>query len=957
MTSHRYDSADLLRLRTKACICVKREVRRRLKFFRIYVDHIPIRISSRGRRHRSERHLRRECRLHGEHRPLKKQERNLVYCSTSGHQSRSPKVEMKFPSLLLSNVRSLCNKMDEVEHRVVSSNPDIVAFTETWLDFDTPDSSISLCGYNIARKDRNKHGGGIIVYVSVSLKFEIMNFCDVITSYSCESEILTLVFPTRKIILIVIYHPFWKDALRNESAISCITDIIERIYTLPAFCPQSTKVIVCGDFNDLVDDTDDLESSFGLHGIVLAKTRGNRTLDQIFTNITSQSEPKVSAPFGRSDHAVVMWRPCETSKSITTKKKVRDFSKVNKCNFESAMSLVNWSIIESYYDIDFAISVFYNVLSFLYDACFPWITVRFRSNDPPWMNATLKVLMYRRDRAFYKNHRLKYIRLRTQVINYNRVLKRNYLLELESACNNSDAWKRYKTVARVKQSDVWPADVSVSGLNDYFSSVFQESGSLPLCPSDVAFLPDEPLEVTDLQVNFYLQRLRKGFGGPDGIPFWVFKNTSVFISSAIAFIFNNCFKNGVFPTVFKFADIVPIPKVAKPSSPSDFRPISVLPVLSKVMEKIVVSRWILPHVSSKLSPSQFAYVPGTGKGTATALTLINHLVLDYLDKKSGAVRMLAADFSKAFDKVSFNSIISALLKFCLPRQAVTFLCNFLCNRKQRVRLNFEVSNWCSITSGVPQGSVLGPILFSMVIDSYSPICNNSMCIKYADDVTVLHFIHAETEDFLQSEWSHLESWSDSVGLRLNREKSCVMNYITKKSLNLVSVKANDGVILPTVSSLRLLGVTFSSDFTWNLHVQNIVNKCYKRFFILRNLKRASCPPSIIHKCYVAFIRSILLYSFPCFCNLPQYLFNKIIRLERRATSYFSDYKFCSVQEATSRICERLFKDILNSCDHPLRVLFEARVPTPRNDCVLRAPLAKTTRFYNSFIRYGRFNSN
>ena len=92
-------------------------------------------------------------------------------------------------------------------------------------------------------------------------------------------------------------------------------------------------------------------------------------------------------------------------------------------------------------------------------------------------------------------------------------------------------------------------------------------------------------------------------------------------------------------------------------------------------------------MSHKLSPSQFAYVPGPGKGTAVALTLINHLILHFLDKKSGAVRMLAADFSKAFDKLTFKSIVSALVNFRLPRQAVTFLFHFLSDRKQRVRVN------------------------------------------------------------------------------------------------------------------------------------------------------------------------------------------------------------------------------------------------------------------------------
>ena len=237
MTVHRYDSADLLRLRTKACACVQRKVKRRLKYFRIYVDHVPVCISSREPQSRRG--------LHGRgcgREPAKQQlqrPRNLVYCSTEKcPRPRSPKVELKLPSLLLSNVRSLCNKMDEVEHRVVSVKPDVVVFTETWLDADVPDSCISLPGYNIVRKDRNKYGGGIIIYLTVSLKFEILNFCPVQT---CESEILTVLIPAVKIVLIAIYHSFWKDVLRNDIAISCISDIIEHVFTLPLFDQLSAK--------------------------------------------------------------------------------------------------------------------------------------------------------------------------------------------------------------------------------------------------------------------------------------------------------------------------------------------------------------------------------------------------------------------------------------------------------------------------------------------------------------------------------------------------------------------------------------------------------------------------------------------------------------------------------------------------------------------------------------------
>ena len=124
--------------------------------------------------------------------------------------------------------------------------------------------------------------------------------------------------------------------------------------------------------------------------------------------------------------------------------------------------------------------------------------------------------------------------------------------------------------------------------------------------------------------------------------------------------------------MFKYADVIPVPKLSKPTEASHFRPISILPVLSKVMERIVLHNWVLPYVTSKVDSNQFAYFPGAGKGTSCAVTLLYHHVLHFLDGKSGAVRMLAADFSKAFDKLSFSSILSSLTKFKLPRNAVVF---------------------------------------------------------------------------------------------------------------------------------------------------------------------------------------------------------------------------------------------------------------------------------------------
>ena len=255
---------------------------------------------------------------------------------------------------------------------------------------------------------------------------------------------------------------------------------------------------------------------------------------------------------------------------------------------------------------------------------------------------------------------------------------------------------------------------------------------------------------------------------------------------------------------------------------------------------------------------------------------------------------MAADFSKAFDKLSFKTILSAMIKLNLPREAVFFVNDFLNYRKQRVSCDGVLSSWSNILSGVPQGSVMGPFLFALVIDSLSPVCENSFMIKYADDVTILHRIRHVSEDNLQSEWNHLEEWCDTVGLSLNFEKSCIMNCVTKKSFDVCPIFTKCGTPIVTVTSLRLLGVTFSSSLTWNDHFSFVISKCFKRFFILRNLKRANSPPHLTYKCYVSFIQSIMLYCYPVFCNAPQQLLKQFLRIERRAAKfYFKDHKFPS----------------------------------------------------------------
>ena len=426
------------------------------------------------------------------------------------------------------------------------------------------------------------------------------------------------------------------------------------------------------------------------------------------------------------------------------------------------------------------------------------------------------------------------------------------------------------------------------------------------------------------------------------------RNCRKALAPAITILFNRSLSEGNLPPCMKLANITPVPKTDRPCQVSHFRPISLLPILAKVLEKFVAERWLIPSIREKMSASQFAYVPGPGKGPCMALTTIYLSILEHLDSTSGAVRVLSIDLSKAFDVITPSSILNACHSFQIPLQAYQWIKSYLSDRKQRVKLGDECSNWTHITSGVPQGSVLGPLLFCMTTNKLSPIHKNSTIIQYADDITLLHFLRNPNDDKLHEEFAHLEQWAESLSLSINRNKCSVMDVVTKQNLVLQTLPN-----VHSVSHFKLLGVMLSSDMKWASHIDFIVKKASRRMFLLLNLRRANSPPDVIFKAYCAFIRSLLLYSFPVFCNIPAYLKQRLLRIEKRVFRLLgaSTGDFPSLFSTADKICERIFEDVIRHNDHPLRGFFTHRTSRTRSSVILHPPRCKTSRFSESFIKF------
>jgi hypothetical protein len=644
---------------------------------------------------------------------------------------------------------------------------------------------------------------------------------------------------------------------------------------------------------------------------------------------------------------------------LATKKLVRKLSRANLAAFSQAAASVDWMTIANSADsVDECAHSLQHSIQQLVDFYFPLRVIRIRSNEPPWMKPSLKLLISRRDKAFDQKKRLKYLRLRDDVISHEKFLKTLHLQEATMSKNPKDFWNSVNSIARrpkVKQSEV---NISAEDFSSYFESVFQ-TPSADETPEASQDLPHHALVLSTQEVESQLLKIKPKSSGPDGIPFWVLRSLATLLSPSITSVFNRSLAEGRVPRCFKIADVRPIPKTTNAKLVSQFRPISLLPLLSKTLERLVVKKWITPHLQT-IDNSQFAYLSQPGSGTTCATTSMYLNILRHLDQASGAVRVLSVDFAKAFDKLPHKVILSTITDLKLPVEAVSWIKDFLSERFQRVSINNSSSKWCSVPSGVPQGSVLGPHLFCAVIASLHPVCSNTRFIKYADDVTALHFLRETEDDSLQLEFDHIRRWSQKVGLPLNTSKSAVMDIVTKTTIHPKPLADDEGAILPSVTSIKTLGVTFTNNLRWDEHCKDVHKRASKRIFAIRNLKRSGCDIQSMLKVYRQTIQSLLSYCHPCCCNMSQSCLDTLTKVETRCLRVIlrncSNQRlshFVPLSTAIFNSCDRLFKNVLHQNDHRLRIFFDQRKKTPRNNSTLKKPKCRTARFKNSFIKFCR----
>jgi len=332
-----------------------------------------------------------------------------------------------------------------------------------------------------------------------------------------------------------------------------------------------------------------------------------------------------------------------------------------------------------------------------------------------------------------------------------------------------------------------------------------------------------------------------------------------------------------------------------------------------------------------------------------------------------AVAMTTFDFSKAFDQIDHSLLITKLMSPTTPRAKVLpgdflrWLQDYLTNRKQRTRILNATSDQTAVTSGVIQGSTLGPNIYSPFVADLQPIDPNNNMVKYADDTTLLVPISKNNREIdlkvLSLEILNIKSWSNKNNMCLNLNK-CNIIYFKKRSPLFYELpsKIND---ISAVDTIKLLGVIMDPTLTFTTHFNQIIKRASQRLHILRVLK-PMMGPKLLLSVYCALIRSLFEYASPIFLGISKSISSKLTSLQNRAHRIICGEnctKDCLPDLGDRRLtlARKMFTSMQVSDNHPLRTLLPER--NPNRNQTLTLPTINTNRRRNTFIIQMILNEN
>lgn len=721
-------------------------------------------------------------------------------------------------------------------------NIDVAILTETWLTEQTVEN-IHLLNYNIASthsRQKCRHGGIAVVIKNGTMYKELAWLDEHVEEMNFEVTGIEIV--NMNTLIIGIYKSQKANIDIFFEKMTTILNVLNKKYS-------KKTIIIGGDFNiDLFKNTLprntllNIMSSGGLSPCFHEASRQSACLDNIFTDGTSFSTNTIEVHL--ADHrAQLLTIPVQVVPIIQTEiKKSRIINEKTLEVLTRNLENQNWVEVLNIDEPEKSFSSFLKVINERYLEACPETKIKMRNKHKVnWYTKKLKNMRKMLDTlaTIVKTQR------RPEMEKYYKLLRKEYRREivetrrnanikhLQKATNKQKAifeliHNEKKTSKRINTTTTLTADE----INDYLVNIGNNivskiSGTKKPVKDFLnkqktignSFFLFDATEDEILNIGKMIKaKNTKDIYEHNTI---VIKKILPTIVSPLTQLINKCFNSGKFPECLKVAKVTPIPKKLDGNKAENYRPISILPAVSKILEMLLKNRIVAYFEKEKLfSGNQHGY--RTGKSTITAMVdMVTHILESY--DKNEEVQVVCCDLSKAFDCVDHEILLQKLEYYGIRGIPHQLLTSYLTNRTQILQFKDQSSKERAVTCGVPQGSVLGPVLFLIYMnDLVSNIRCDAVCM-FADDTTFINKGEKNNETTKKAQMSLADAsdWFSTNKLLLNPDKSQKLTFTLKTSKEHQTIK--------------FLGVTFQSNLKWDIHVEILTRKLSSSVFLVRRM--------------------------------------------------------------------------------------------------------------------------
>ena len=791
------------------------------------------------------------------------------------------------PIICHININFLEKKFESLRF-MIKDRVDILMISETKLDSSFPSAQFVIEGYcEPFRLDRNCYGGGLLIFINENIP------CKRVTSYQfpkdVECMILEIKFGSTKWLLIGGYNP------KKQ----CISHFLNHVSKgIDKNLSSHENFLIMGDFNcpTSINEMKEFCETYELENLIKAPTcykspLNPSSIDVILTNKRKVFTSSITIETGLSDwHKMTL----TVLKSYYKKQKpikvnYRDYRNFDDNDFRNNLKRELEAI-----DINaMTLEKFNRAFKTTLDDHAPLKVKTIRGNHAHFMNKTLsKAVMHRSKlkNKYFKNPTNENWELFRKHRNYCVGLfkreKRNYYnnLDLKVFKDNKTFWRTIKPlfsekthiknrnmiiiendkvfvekseiaeklnqffIDSVKNLDVEPftsenIDVEKTSDDKVIETIVRKYRSHPSILKIKEHLKIESRfefnEMTSEEMETEIRKLNpKKASMTDDLPSKILISSHDIVGKYLTTIYNNSHSSQKYPTPLKVADVTPIPKTTDKTSLKSYRPVSLIPIISKLYERNMFDQ-TSAYIERFLSPYLFGY--RKGHSTEQCLIVMVETWKRALDMNNAAGSILT-DLSKAFDCLSHELLIAKLEAYGFGNTALKYLYDYMKNRKQRVKIEEKFSSWKDLKKGVQQGSIIGPLLFNIFINDIFLFVEKTKLANFADDTTSYSTEKNALKllELLKEDITVILQWFRFNEMKSNTDKMHLIISDTNKNFTSTGCIYINNEFIESEKSVKLLGVTIDNKLNFNEHVTNLIKKGNQKLHAIARISKYLC---------------------------------------------------------------------------------------------------------------------